>query len=382
MNDLKNTLSLALALMREPSVTPDAAGCCTLLEAWLSALGFTVTREVFTGDGGVPTENLYARLGTAAPNVCFAGHVDVVPPGDEAAWDVPPFAPVVRDGILYGRGAEDMKGAIAAMVAAVARYLAANPQPAGSLSFLITADEEGSAINGTKKMLHLLEERGEKLDFCLVGEPTNPTYIGEMAKVGRRGSLVCKLRVRGKQGHVAYPHLAENPITRMVAMLHRLKSAKLDNGTDFFDHSNLEVTTVDVSNPSHNSIPAEAYAEFNIRFNDVWTGESIQHWVRDQCEAVGGMFELTTRVSGEAFLTPPGSLSAALVAAVEQVTGHTPQLSTTGGTSDARFIKDYCPVIEFGTTGFTPHQVNECVAVEALEQLSAVYEAFLGKMLG
>lgn len=366
--------------MREPSVTPHAAGCFDLLESWLKPLGFKVMREVFSGDGGAPTENMYARFGTGSPHLCFAGHVDVVPPGDESAWSVPPFVPEVRGDVLYGRGAEDMKGAIACMVSAVARFLRNHPDCQGSLSFLLTADEEGLAINGTKKMLRLLYEKGETFDYCLVGEPTNPTYIGEMAKVGRRGSLLCKLRVLGKQGHVAYPHLADNPITRLVAMLQRLKSTPLDEGTEFFDASNLEVTTVDVGNLSNNSIPAEARAEFNIRFNDRWTGETMQQWVRQHCEAVGGTFELTMRVSGESFLSPPGALSAALVAAVQEVTGYTPQLSTTGGTSDARFIRDYCPVIEFGTTGFTPHQVDERVSVDALETLCAVYHRFLGNI--
>lgn len=377
MTALDSPLPLALALMREPSVTPHAAGCFDLLENWLKPLGFTVMRQVFSGDGGAPTENMYARLGTGSPHLCFAGHVDVVPPGDEAAWSVPPFAPEVRGDMLYGRGAEDMKGAIACMVSAVAGFLRNYPDCQGSLSFLLTADEEGLAINGTKKMLQFLHEKGERFDYCLVGEPTNPTYIGEMAKVGRRGSLLCKLRVIGKQGHVAYPHLADNPITRLVAMLHRLKATPLDAGTEFFDASNLEVTTIDVGNPSNNSIPAEARAEFNIRFNDCWTGETMQQWVRQHCEAVGGAFELTMRVSGESFLSPPGALSAALVAAVQEVTGHTPTLSTTGGTSDARFIRDYCSVIEFGTTGFTPHQVDERVSIVALEQLSRIYSALL-----
>jgi len=381
MHTLTDPLPLALTLMREKSVTPDAAGCFDILEQWLETLGFTVIREVIDGDGGSPTENMYARLGTQHPNVCFAGHVDVVPPGNLSAWRIPPFAPEVVDGVLYGRGAEDMKGAIAAMVAGVARFLESDAAPHGSISFLLTADEEGSAINGTRKMLALLKARGEVLDYCLVGEPTNPTYLGEMAKPGRRGSLVCKLRVIGKQGHVAYPRLADNPITRLVAMLHRLKSTPLDEATEFFDPSNLEVTTVDVGNPSHNSIPAEAYAEFNIRFNDRWSGEGIQGWVKQQCEAVGGSYELAMRVSGESFLTPPGRLSEALLEAVQEVTGHTPQLSTTGGTSDARFIKDYCSVIEFGTTGHTPHQVNERVEVAVLEQLSGVYAAWLRKML-
>lgn len=378
---LTDPLFLALDLMREPSVTPDAAGCFDLIEAWLRSLGFSVWRETIEGDGGPPTENLYAQHGEGAPNFCFAGHVDVVPPGDVDAWKIPPFLPNVVDGVLYGRGAEDMKGAIAAMIAGVARFLESHAGHRGAISFLLTADEEGSAINGTKKMLRRLREKGITLDYCLVGEPTNPTYLGEMAKPGRRGSLVCKLRVLGKQGHVAYPHLAENPVTRLVGMLHRLKTTPLDTGTEFFDPSNLEITTVDVGNPSNNSIPASASAEFNIRFNDRWSGESIQDWVRKHCEAVGGAYDLSMRVSGESFLSAPGPLSDALLSAVRDVTTHTPTLSTTGGTSDARFIKDVCPVIEFGTTGFTPHQVNECVAVVVLEQLSQIYAALLEKIL-
>jgi succinyl-diaminopimelate desuccinylase len=379
--DSSSPLALALALMREPSVTPDAAGCFDLLESWLIDLGFRVLRKTFEGDGGAPTENFYARRGANSPHLCFAGHVDVVPPGDAAAWRVPPFAPEIRDGMLYGRGAEDMKGAVAAMVSAAARFFARRPHPRGSLSFLLTADEEGNAINGTKKMLELLEERGEIPEFCLVGEPTNPSFIGEMAKIGRRGSLSATLRVRGKQGHVAYPHLAENPITRLIEMLHRIKTAALDEGTEFFGPSNLEITSIDTGNISGNSIPAETRAEFNIRFNDTHTGEQLECWIRAQCETVGGAFDLTTRISGEPFFSPPGALSDALVAAVREVTGHVPRLSTTGGTSDARFIRQYCPVIEFGATGFTPHQVDERVSVEALEQLVRVYEALLEKML-
>lgn len=382
MQTLTAPLPLAIALMKEESVTPHAAGCLVLMEEWLTSLGFAVHREVLMGDGGAPTENLYARRGDASPNLCFAGHVDVVPPGNPEAWTTPPFAPEVRDGVLYGRGAEDMKGAIACMIAATARWLEEMPDAPGSLSFLITADEEGYGINGTRKMLEQLKEKGEAIDFCLVGEPTNPTYIGEMAKVGRRGSLTCALRTIGKQGHVAYPQLAENPVTRLVAMLHRLKTTPLDGGTEFFLPSNLEITTIDVDNPSHNTIPAEAFAEFNIRFNDRWTGQSMKQWVREQCDAIGGEYELKLHLSGESFLSPPGALSEALVAAVEKETGHTPQLSSTGGTSDARFIKDYCSVIEFGTTGITAHHVNECVAVSDLETLCRVYRTFLQGMRG
>ncbi len=382
--DDKNVIALAKLLMAEPSVTPDAAECFNLIEQWLVPLGFTVWRETFEEEGYDPTENLYARLGEVSPNVCFAGHVDVVPEGDSAAWDNPPYAPRVIDGVLHGRGAEDMKGAVAAFIAAVTRYVEAGAHKAGSISFLLTADEEGIAINGTKKLLDWLEEKGEKLDYCLVGEPTNPTYMGEMCKLGRRGSLLCALDVDGTQGHIAYPALADNPNTRIVNILHRLKTEAIDGGSEFFPPSNLEVTSIDVDNPVSNLIPAKATALFNIRFNDQHDGASISAWVREQCEAAadGGAYNLTTRISGESFLTPVGKLSDALQKAAFDVTGHTPELSTTGGTSDARFIKDVCPVIEFGTTGFTPHKVNECVGVDVLEQLEDVYYHFLGEMLG
>lgn len=378
---LTDPLPLAQALIREPSVTPLSAGCFELLQGWLESLGFTVWRKVFEEEGHPPTENLYARRTGRGANLCFAGHIDVVPPGDPAQWRHPPFDPVIEDGYLHGRGAEDMKGAIAAMVAGVARYLTDHADDAPTLSFLLTADEEGYAINGTKKALTwLTEELGERLDYCLVGEPTNPTYLGEMAKIGRRGSLLGSLTVKGKQGHVAYPQLADNPITRLVAMLHTMKAEPIDTGNDWFPPSNLEVTSIDAVNPTHNLIPATATAHFNIRFNDRFTGTQMQDWVRAHCDAVGGDYELQMRISGESFLSPPGPLSAALVRAVEAVTGHTPQLSTTGGTSDARFIRDYCPVIEFGTTGFTPHQVNERVEVAVLEQLAKVYARFIGEM--
>jgi len=385
MNDNeKNVLHLATLLMAEPSVTPDAAECFNLIEAWLAPLGFTVWRETFEEEGYPPTENLYARLGNASPNVCFAGHVDVVPEGDSAAWENPPYEPRVIDGYLHGRGAEDMKGAVAAFIAAVMRYVEGGNHKQGSISFLLTADEEGIAINGTKKMLTWLEEKDEKLDYCLVGEPTNPTYMGEMCKLGRRGSLLCHLEVVGTQGHIAYPALADNPITRLVNILHRLKSESIDNGSEFFPPSNLEVTTVDVANDVSNLIPAKATAAFNIRFNDQHSGATLQEWVRAQCDAAaaGESYNLEMRISGESFLTPVGKLSDALQKAAHDVTGHTPELSTTGGTSDARFIKDVCPVIEFGTTGFTPHKVNERVGVDALEQLEDVYYHFLGEMLG
>lgn len=375
---LTDPIPLAQALIREPSVTPLSAGCFDLLQSWLEPLGFTVWRKIFEEEGHPPTENFYARRTGAGPNLCFAGHIDVVPPGDAARWTYPPFDPVIADGYLYGRGAEDMKGAIASMVAGVARYLQDHSADAPTLSFLLTADEEGYAINGTEKALRwLTNELGEQLDYCVVGEPTNPTFLGEMAKIGRRGSLLGSLTVQGKQGHVAYPHLADNPITRLVAMLHALKAEAIDAGNDWFPPSNLEVTSIDAVNPTHNLIPSSATAHFNIRFNDIFSGAAMQAWVRERCDAVGGSYELTMRVSGESFLSPPGPLSEALVRACVAVTGHTPLLSTTGGTSDARFIKNYCPVVEFGTTGFTPHQVNERVEIAVLESLANLYNRLI-----
>lgn len=374
----RNSHALASALIRCPSVTPLEAGTLSLLEEELNAAGFVCLRQSFSENNPSlsqndtqPVENLYARFGTSAPNLCFAGHVDVVPPGDEAAWKYPPFAAETHDGVLYGRGAEDMKAAIAAFVCAACDFV---EKPfKGSISFLITCDEEGIAINGTRKMLEWLKERGEVLDACIVGEPTNPTTLGEMMKIGRRGSANGILTVTGVQGHVAYPHLAENPVTRLVEMLHALKNAPLDKGTEFFQPSNLEVTSVDVGNPSVNVIPEKATARFNIRFNDTYNEKSIEAWVRAQLYKVGGAYNLALRVSGEAFLTPPGPLSECLTRAVKDVTGLTAELSTTGGTSDARFIKNYCPVVEFGTTGKTPHKVNECVRVEDIEALERIY---------
>jgi succinyl-diaminopimelate desuccinylase len=377
---LTNPIPLAQALIREPSITPLSAGCFDVLERWLKDLGFTVWRVVFEEEGHPPTENLYAKRVGHGPNLCFAGHIDVVPPGDTTQWTHPPFDPVIKDDVLYGRGAEDMKGAIASMIAGVARFLERGGA-APNLSFLLTADEEGYAINGTQKALRWMRETlGETIDYCVVGEPTNPTFLGEMAKIGRRGSLLGQLTVHGRQGHVAYPHLADNPITRLVAMLHALKAEPVDEGNAWFPPSNLEVTSIDAVNPTHNLIPASATAHFNIRFNDGFTGETMQQWVRERCNRVGGAYDLHMRVSGESFLCPPGPLSDALIRACQIVTGHVPQLSTTGGTSDARFIREYCPVIEFGTTGFTPHQVNERVEIQVLDQLADVYAQWIKEL--
>jgi len=377
-----DVLDRAKQLIRCPSVTPDSAGVMDVLEAMLTPLGFVVHRQTFEEADEEPVENLYARLGTEWPNLCFAGHTDVVPPGDEALWDSPPFEPEVRDGVLYGRGAEDMKGAIAAFVTGVSRLVSADGKAInGSVSLLITNDEEGIAINGTRKMLEWLRARAETIDACLVGEPTNPDALGEMIKVGRRGSITCDLIVRGLQGHVAYPDRADNPVKRLINALNEMQNYMLDSGSEFFPPSNLEITSIDVGNPTVNLIPASAHAKFNIRFNDQHTSASITEWLHDVCARHLGprdaAYELRTRVSGESFLTRDEVLIGTLSASVQAVTGRTPELSTTGGTSDARFIKDTCPVIEFGTTGATAHAVNERVAVDTLEQLSEVYFQFL-----
>ena len=394
---MTNVTTLASALIACPSVTPQTAGVFDVLEHFLKPLGFTVHRVTF-GEGEDAVENLYARLGTSEPNFCFAGHTDVVPAGDVAAWSVPPFEPKIVNSELVGRGAEDMKGAIAAFMVAVREFLQANgtvrsaskPRsewvsgeaakgglpPFGSISFLITQDEEGNAIHGTKPMLKWLAEKGEKLSHCLVGEPTNPDFLGEMIKIGRRGSVSFMLLVRGVQGHAAYPERADNPVTRILNMLHALKSTKLDEGTEHFPPSNLEVTSIDVGNPTTNIIPANASARFNIRFNDKHTSASLTEWVKKTCSEFGEV-TLSHHVTGEAFLNHDEKLQKIVVDAVKTVTGKTPALSTTGGTSDARFIKDVCPVIEFGTTGRFAHQVDERVEVVTLEGLAKVYQRIL-----
>lgn len=370
-------IALTQALIRQPSVTPDDGRGLAVIREVLEPLGFTCHDLVFDDGVNGRVHNLYARIGTQSPHFCFAGHTDVVPPGNEAAWREGPFSGHIADGKLYGRGAEDMKAAIAAFTVASQRFLEKNGTPQGSISFLLTGDEEGPGVNGTPKVLEWLHARGETIDACLVGEPTNPSFIGEMVKIGRRGSIICELAVTGKQGHVAYPALADNPVTKLVAMLHALKTEVLDEGTDFFPPSNLEVTTIDVGNPSVNVIPERAFARFNIRFNDTHHSDELKEWIRTICARVHDNFELSFRVSGEAFLTPPGALSSLVTAAIRKVTGKEPLLSTTGGTSDARVIKDYCPVIEFGTTGRTPHMVNEYVEVADILTLTDIYEEIL-----
>ncbi|MDE0389728.1 MAG: succinyl-diaminopimelate desuccinylase [Rhodospirillales bacterium] len=369
---LAHPLALARALIRCESVTPADGGALDVLQEALQTLGFTCHRLPFEEPGTSRVDNLYARRGEGRPNFCFAGHTDVVPTGDRAGWTREPFAARVDDGVLYGRGASDMKGAIAAFVAAVARFGTAGTGP-GSISLLITGDEEGPAVNGTRKVLDWLGERGETLDVCLVGEPTNPDEVGEMVKIGRRGSLNGTLRVTGRQGHVAYPMLADNPLPRLVALLGALLALELDEGTDHFQPSRLELTSIDVGNEATNVIPGAASARFNVRFNDRHTGTSLERTIRTCLDATGEPYELATEVSGEAFVTPPGPLSTIIADSVADVTGMTPILSTTGGTSDARFIKDHCPVAEFGLIGRTMHRIDECVPVEAIERLADIY---------
>jgi succinyl-diaminopimelate desuccinylase len=364
---------LAAALIRRPSVTPQDEGALDLVAAALAKLGFDCHRLVF---GNI--NNLYARRGDGRPNLCFAGHTDVVPTGTAEAWSFDPFSASLRDGALCGRGAVDMKGAIAAFIAAAGRYLEERGQYlAGSISLLITGDEEGDAVNGTRKVLGWLDERGETIDACLVGEPTSAQQLGDMIKIGRRGSMTGRLTVHGVQGHTAYPHLADNAAHRLVAMLHLLTTAELDRGSEHFQPSTLQVSTIDVGNQATNVIPAAAQAAFNIRFNDCWTREKLERWLRERLDEVGGRYALDISVSGEAFVVAPGMLSDCLVEAIQRVTGRTPELSTTGGTSDARFIRAHCPVAEFGLVGLTMHKADERVELSDLAALTEIYHTFL-----
>jgi succinyl-diaminopimelate desuccinylase len=376
MIELTDPVALAQALIRCPSVTPADEGAIGVLEDALGRLGFRCHRLTFEEAGTAPVDNLYARLGEGAPNLAFAGHTDVVPAGDPAAWRVDPFGGVVQGGQLYGRGAVDMKGAIAAFVAAAARFLSEH-RPAGSISLLITGDEEGPAVNGTRKLLGWLREQGEHLDACVVGEPTNPTRLGEMIKIGRRGHLNAVLTVEGVQGHSAYPQLADNPIPRLIRMLAAIDATPLDCGTPHFQPSTVAITSVDVGNPATNVIPARATARLDVRFNDLHSGQSVAAWIDARCAEVGGRFHLRTECSGESFLCPPGPLSRIVANAVRRVTGREPELGTTGGTSDARFIKDFCPVCEFGMPGETAHKPDENVAVADIEALTRIYRAVL-----
>lgn len=371
-------VALAQALIRRPSVTPRDEGAIGQVAEALSRLGFACETLVFGEEGTADILNLYARIGAGGRHLAFAGHTDVVPPGDAAHWSRDPFGGEVAEGMIWGRGAADMKGAIACFAAAASRFLSERGAGfGGSISFLITGDEEAASINGTRKLVDLLLARGERPDLCIVGEPTSARELGDMVKIGRRGSMNGRLTVFGTQGHAAYPHLADNPVHRLIRMLHRVAAEPLDQGSDHFPPSSLQVVTVDVGNPAANVIPAEARAVFNIRFNDLWTGDKVAAWLRERFDAEGGRYRLDIEVGGESFLTPPGPVSDLLGEAISRVLGRKPELSTTGGTSDARFIRRLCPVAEFGLVGLTAHKVNESVAVRDVEALTSVYKTVL-----
>lgn len=389
-----NPIENLATLIRCPSVTPAEGGALTALAAMLEPLGFTVERMTASEPGMPDIENLYARIGSEGPHLMFAGHTDVVPVGDEAAWTHAPFGAEIADGEMFGRGAVDMKGGIACFIAAVARQIEKNGPPKGSLSFLITGDEEGPAVNGTVKLLQWAAERGERWDACLVGEPTNPDQLGDMIKIGRRGSVSGAITVHGVQGHAAYPHLADNAVRGVIALTDALMHPPFDAGTEDFQPSNLEVTTIDVGNPATNVVPARATARFNIRFNDAWTAETVMAEIVRRLDAAAGdeklrpgrpalRYDITwAERPSHVFLTRNNQLIASLSGAIEAAIGRAPKLSTTGGTSDARYIKDYCPVVEFGLVGQTMHMVDERVAVADLETLTVIYETFIERWFG
>jgi succinyl-diaminopimelate desuccinylase len=366
-------VALAQDLIRRPSVTPADAGAMDVLQTALEGIGFACRRMKF---GEI--ENLYARRGLQGPNLCFAGHTDVVPVGDAGAWNAGPFEAQVKDGVLYGRGAVDMKGAVAAFVAACAACAAIDPASLrGSLSLLITGDEEGDAEDGTVRVVEALRNEGERIDHCVVGEPSSLALLGDQMKIGRRGSVSASIVVEGVQGHVAYPERAANPVPVLIRLLDRLQSRVLDDGYPEFPRSNLEVTTIDVGNPAGNVIPARATAKLNIRFNPNHTGQALADWFQAECDTAAegfkGQVSLRAKISGEAFLTEPGDFVDVCSKAVTEVTGLVPALSTSGGTSDARFIRFLCPVLELGLVGATMHMVDERVPVEQIERLTTIY---------
>ena len=380
--DTADPVALTQALIRCPTVTPAAEPALDLLEERLTALGFACRRLRFEGDGGsYPVDNLWAKLGSGHPHLAFAGHVDVVPTGAVEGWRNDPFAGEIVDGRIYGRGAADMKSGVASFVAAMARLVAEGGPNRGAVSLLITGDEESEAVNGTVKLLAWAAAQGERFDACLVGEPTCPERLGDTAKIGRRGSVSCRLTLRGRQGHTAYPHRADNAAHRLVAVLNHLIATPLDQGTDWFEPSNLQVTSIDIGNPAANVIPGEATARFNIRFNDRHSRDSLDAWLRREIATLAPEFELGVVGNAEAFVTAPGALSELLSASVEAETGLRPKLSTTGGTSDARFFPAHCPVIEFGLVGTTMHQTDENVAVADIEGLTRIYLRFVRQFL-
>jgi succinyl-diaminopimelate desuccinylase len=370
-------------LIRCPSVTPTDAGALDVLQAKLERLGFICHRLPYSEVGTPDVDNLYARYGTSSPNFCFAGHTDVVSIGNIDDWSVNPFAAEIKESQLYGRGTSDMKCAIACFAAAASRLIDQTEEDLnGSISFLITGDEEGPAINGTKKVLDWLKAGGETIDQCLVGEPTSVERVGDMAKIGRRGSMNATITVYGTQGHVAYPHLADNPVPKLLKFLTEVDNAILDFGTDFFQPSNLEITNINIANETTNIIPAKAEGRINIRFNDLHTGSSLSDFLQTHRQKITAKSDITISISGEAFLTPPGQLSTLITNAIKDVTGLDTDLSTTGGTSDARFIKDICPVAELGLQNTTAHKVDENVSIKDVEILTDIYEKILSGYFG
>ena len=376
-----NELQLAKELIKFPSITPVDAGVMRFLEKKLKKLGFKTKIIEFKEKGFQPVKNLYARLGTKSPNFMFAGHVDIVPPGNIKDWSINPFKPSIKNGHLIGRGANDMKSSIAAFVSAVSTFLNTDYNFNGSISLLITGDEEGDAVNGTKKVVDYLKKKREKINFCLVGEPTNPNKLGEMIKVGRRGSLTGKLTIFGLQGHVAYPHRANNPSTIIVKILKELKDIEFDKGTKNFQPTNLEVTKININNTADNIIPANAEATFNIRFNNKHSSSSIKKRLNKIFKKISkkhkSKFKIEYRVSGEAFLTKPNKTTFMVQNIIRNITNIRPKLSTTGGTSDLRFIKAICPGLEFGLVGKTMHKVDEAVSLKDLKNLTKIYESIL-----
>ncbi|VFU07704.1 succinyl-diaminopimelate desuccinylase [Methylocella tundrae] len=381
MSDIAaSAIDLCRALVQCPSITPEDAGAQGVLEKRLRAAGFKTHPIVFSQEGTPDVANLYARFGEGSPHFVFAGHTDVVPPGAAASWRFDPFSAELADGAIFGRGVADMKGAIAAFAAAACAFAERGGAGRGSISLLITGDEEGPAINGTEKLLRWAYERGERFDHCLVGEPTNPDALGQMIKIGRRGSLNGTLTVKGRQGHVAYPQRAINPVPHIVRLIGALIAAPLDSGTAHFDASNLEIVSVDVGNPAFNVIPAEARARFNIRFNDLWTPETLSAELHARIEAARSGADYLMRFepcNALAFLTPPDRFTDLVCAAIEKHTGRRPSLSTSGGTSDARFIRAYCPVVEFGLAGATMHMIDECAPVKDIRTLTGIYATLL-----
>ncbi len=376
-----NQLQLAKELIRFPSITPVDAGIMKFLEKKLKRLGFKTKTLEFKERGFKPVKNLYARFGNKSPNFCYAGHLDVVPPGNIKDWTTNPFEPSIKKGHLIGRGANDMKSSIAAFVSAVSTFLSKNKKFNGSISLLITGDEEGDAVNGTKKVVEFLRKKREKIDFCLVGEPTNPNVLGEMIKIGRRGSLTGKLIIFGLQGHVAYPSRANNPSTIIVNILKKLKEIKFDKGTRDFQPTNLEVTRININNTADNVIPATAEATFNIRFNNKHSSNSLKKKLnkilKKMTKKHKSKFKIEYRVSGEAFLTEPNKTTFMIQNIIKKITKLKPKLSTTGGTSDLRFIRTICPGLEFGLVGKTMHKVDEAVSLKDLKRLTKIYENIL-----